>query len=177
MTAEIREQTGIDEILKAEGIEKEMEQLRMIASGRVMDVDLASDPADEHPPRYREYPRLGVDSYDAIPEDSAPYVPSEHVALQEANAAPRDAEQPEAVAMSAPDGEATRAPAPAGGPPEAGSRVRISTVPDVSVARSTSGARVPNDPFDKPTLAPETNDDLATAAGTDANVGRPGAGA
>jgi sec-independent protein translocase protein TatB len=179
LTVEIREQTGIDEILKGEGIEKEMEQLRMIASGRILDVDLASDPADEHPPRYREYPRMGVDSYDAIPEDTAPYVPAEA-----ANAAPAlastpasddpptealgDAGSQTATAADEPVAAATE-PAPGVRPTGAGgeqppSRVRVSTVPDAPVGRGPSRSYAGSDPFEKPFIEPETHDEPTNAA-------------
>ena len=152
LTVDIREQTGIDEILKGEGIEKEMEQLRMIASGRILDVDLASDPADDHPPRYREYPRMGVDGYDAIPEDTAPYVPAET-----ANAAPEATDQPAAAVET---GERTIAAKPAGAvgdePPP---RVRISTVPDAPLGRGPSRSVADRDPFAKPIIDPESKDE------------------
>ncbi len=183
LTVDIREQTGIDEILKGEGIEKEMEQLRMIASGRILDVDLASDPSDDHPPRYREYPRMGVDAYDAIPEDTAPYVPAEA-----ANAAPDEpAVEPPAAAATEPPAAASTEPAtsdepatsaepaiprekpaepakPAGAvgdePP---SRVRISTVPDTPVGRGPSRSFPGGDIFDKPVIDPETKDEPVAA--------------
>jgi sec-independent protein translocase protein TatB len=175
MTVEIREQTGIDEILRGEGIEKEMEQLRMIASGRILDVDLADDPADEHPPRYREYPRMGVDAYDAIPEDTAPYVP-----VEQSNAAPAaeaKTETPETPKDDSPTEEAATDEAVAGNErrnerknettneakgvaavgavgEDAGREVQTSTVKDAPAGLSRgsrrSSASLTNDSFDNP---------------------------
>ena len=156
LTVDIREQTGIDEILKGEGIEKEMEQLRMIASGRILDVDLASDPADDHPPRYREYPRMGVDAYDAIPEDTAPYVPAET-----ANAAPAEPEPapvpPPSEPPAAVDPSPPKPPGAVGDEPP--SRIRISTVPDAPIGRGPSRSFPGGDLFDKPFIDPETTDE------------------
>lgn len=189
LTVDIREQTGIDEILKGEGIEKEMEQLRMIASGRILDVDLASDPADDHPPRYREYPRMGVDSYDAIPEDTAPYVPAEtaNAAPEPDEAAPAaDAPAADATPPVDPPAAAEQAPAPAAQTPakpagalgeQPPSRVRISTVPDAPVGRGPSRSYAGGDPFDKPVFEPETKDDAPTIVGvrdaTDTSAEKP----
>lgn len=75
MTIDIREQTGIDEILKAEGIQREVEQLRALATGRILDVDLDDDLRRFNPPRWREYPRIGADSYGALADDETMYLP------------------------------------------------------------------------------------------------------
>ena len=73
MTVELREQSGIDEILRAEGIEKEVADLRRLATGRIMDVDYYEDEPKRPaalPPRSREYPAGGVDVYGALPDDA-----------------------------------------------------------------------------------------------------------
>ena len=73
MTLELREQSGIDEILRAEGIEKEVADLRRLATGRILDVDYYEDEVKRPaalPPRSREYPVNGVDAYGALPDDA-----------------------------------------------------------------------------------------------------------
>ena len=73
LTVELREQSGIDEILRAEGIEKEVADLRRLATGRIMDVDYYEDEVKRPPalpPRSREYPTGGVDVYGALPDDA-----------------------------------------------------------------------------------------------------------
>jgi sec-independent protein translocase protein TatB len=75
MTVELREQSGIDEILRAEGIEKEVSDLRKLATGRILDVDYYEDEPRRStepalPPRSKEYPVGGVDVYGAT-EDGA----------------------------------------------------------------------------------------------------------
>jgi sec-independent protein translocase protein TatB len=77
MTTQLREQSGIDEILRAEGIDRELQELRKLAQGRLLDVNL-DDVLDENlpaPPRWREYPPGGVDTFGALPEDARPYFP------------------------------------------------------------------------------------------------------
>jgi len=85
MTTEVRRQTGIDEILRQEGIQGGLAELRGIVRGDLaalhraatMPVPLAPDAVvDQHGDavefdRWREYPIEGPDSYGAIPEDLA----------------------------------------------------------------------------------------------------------
>lgn len=83
LTLDIREQSGIDDILRAEGIEREVAELRKLAQGRILDINL--DDSVEHlsdpkpnvlpPPVHREFPVGGVDTYGAPPEDADPYIP------------------------------------------------------------------------------------------------------
>lgn len=76
---DLREQSGIDEILRAEGLEKEVQELRKIAQGRILDVNLEDDLSVSKPvriappPRTREYPTGGPDTYGALPEDAGDY--------------------------------------------------------------------------------------------------------
>jgi len=81
LTTEIRQQSGIDDILRAEGIEREVAEIKKLATGRIMDIRLDDEPGVTHtvhvsPPRSREYPTYGPDSYDALSEDAEPYVPA-----------------------------------------------------------------------------------------------------
>jgi sec-independent protein translocase protein TatB len=101
---DLREQSGIDEILKAEGIEKEVGELRKIASGRILDINLDIDEEDEPPPapppRDKEYPPTGIDCYRAL-EDNDPYVvPAEEAPLAHGDLEdddPQTANQPESA--------------------------------------------------------------------------------
>jgi sec-independent protein translocase protein TatB len=71
MTTEVRAQTGIDEILKAEGIHGGLNELRQLTRGGVT----SAAPRHEDPyaqleiDATREYPPEGVDSYGALPDD------------------------------------------------------------------------------------------------------------
>lgn len=88
----LRDQSGIDEILQNENIHREVQDLQKLASGRILDIGLhdpfiptaaalsASPPeradlysSSRNPPRNREYPAGGPDAYGALPEDAAPY--------------------------------------------------------------------------------------------------------
>lgn len=73
----LREQSGIDEILKAEGIHREVAELQKLATGRILDINLEDEEPvrPNPPPRSREYPTVGVDAYGALPDDLAPYAP------------------------------------------------------------------------------------------------------
>src|SRR5690349_22201971 len=85
MTSEVRRQTGIDDILRQEGIQGGLSELRGIIRGdlaalhraAVTGAPLAPDAvvdgygeAVEYD-RWREYPVEGPDAYGAIPEDLA----------------------------------------------------------------------------------------------------------
>lgn len=72
MAMDIRAESGIDEILDAEGIRSELDNFRRLAAGEI--------PPDETPrvilpDREREYPRAGCDAYGALSEDIVPYSP------------------------------------------------------------------------------------------------------
>jgi sec-independent protein translocase protein TatB len=82
VATDLRQQSGIDEILQNEGIQREVQELQKLASGRIMDlgVDLEAPmrPRTEpttrrNPPRNREYPTEGADCFDALPDDAEPY--------------------------------------------------------------------------------------------------------
>jgi sec-independent protein translocase protein TatB len=86
MAGDLRQQSGIDDILRAEGIEREVRDLQKLATGRILELGIddpepdaspAVDPpmAFHLPPRSREYPEGGVDAADALPEDAADYAP------------------------------------------------------------------------------------------------------
>jgi sec-independent protein translocase protein TatB len=92
MAMEIRTESGIDEILDAEGIRSEIDNFRRLATGEIS----LDDPAPRRilPDREREYPGVGCDAYGALSEDIVPYVPSpaveERAAIESAQPAITD---------------------------------------------------------------------------------------
>ena len=91
MAMEIRTESGIDEILDAEGIRSELDTFRRLAAGEL--------PPDEPArpirlDREREYPTVGCDAYGALTEDLVPYTPppAENESTDE-SAPPAGAEQ------------------------------------------------------------------------------------
>jgi sec-independent protein translocase protein TatB len=77
LTSEVRAQTGIDDILRQEGIEGGLGELRSVLRGdlgvsqRTSRTRLAADPYPDamEIDRYREYPPEGADAYGALPDD------------------------------------------------------------------------------------------------------------
>ncbi len=113
VATDLREQSGIDEILRMEGLEREVQELRKIAQGRILDVNLEEEIASSPrrratpPPRSREYPTGGPDAYGALPEDTEDYAPTAS-ALPAPPAPTADDEAPaapEIPRLAAPDGE------------------------------------------------------------------------
>ena len=74
MAMEIRTESGIDEILDAEGIRSEIDNFRRLATGEIS-LDEPSRPTIL-PDRHREYPLVGSDAYGALSEEIVPYVPA-----------------------------------------------------------------------------------------------------
>ena len=94
MSSDLRNQSGIDEIIRDEGLREDLEALRSLRNmsrGRIVDTLVeqamkepkskslaaaaagsAVELAGEEPERKQEYPEIGADSYDALAEDS-PY--------------------------------------------------------------------------------------------------------
>lgn len=100
MSVDLRAQSGIDQLMREEGIDKSIREIRALSSVNVLDsleslaaptAVAAAAPAlkagapatfDRNAPeqeerveisREREYPQIGCDSYDALPDDAAPY--------------------------------------------------------------------------------------------------------
>ncbi len=103
MSVDLRAQSGIDQLMREEGIDKSLREIRALSGTNVLDslesltaaapvAIAATSPAikagapatfDRSPSepsaervevlREREYPRIGCDSYDALPDDAAPY--------------------------------------------------------------------------------------------------------
>jgi sec-independent protein translocase protein TatB len=72
MAMDIRAESGIDEILDAEGIRSEIDNFRRLAAG---DISLDEPARTVLPDREREYPVVGCDAYGALTEDLVPYTP------------------------------------------------------------------------------------------------------
>ena len=148
LTTEVRHQSGIDDVLRAEGFEGGLNELRSMMRGGVQ-VPSHSPPvrapvADTFvSDRSREYPTEGPDAYGALPEDLVAPPPG---ALPAAVAAPvpdqaalPEAAPPEPAAAPGPalPGTAPSAMAPRGAaapPPAASTAVDPSEVPPPGVA-------------------------------------------
>jgi sec-independent protein translocase protein TatB len=74
MAIDLRAESGIDEILDAEGIRTEIDNFRRLASGAIDPDQLSPNVV---PDREREYPRTGPDAYGAFSEDLVPYLAAE----------------------------------------------------------------------------------------------------
>jgi sec-independent protein translocase protein TatB len=168
LTTEVRHQSGIDDVLRAEGFEGGLNELRGMMRGGAA---IAHHPPPVRQPvvetfvadKSREYPVEGPDAYGALPEDL--YAPA---APPEALAAPADASPvaAEPVALPAaddpaalPGASATPAPAgqlaPAAGPPAAPAPAVLpptsppSTVPGAAAAAPESPAGTPRPEADR----------------------------
>ena len=96
MTTDLRSQSGIDDILRQEGLDEHIHQLRSLSRLNVVESLIAPVAAPgitpgaaptmdgtqtaqqvalqrNEPLREREYPLIGCDSYDALPDDATTY--------------------------------------------------------------------------------------------------------
>jgi sec-independent protein translocase protein TatB len=99
MSSDLRSQSGIDDLIRQEGLEKELSELRALSRVNVIDTFMtpaltgaaasaakpkpavpspapapkAAPPAPDEPSREREYPVIGCDAYDVLPDDALPY--------------------------------------------------------------------------------------------------------
>jgi len=92
MAADLRAQSGIDDVLRAEGLSDDIAEIRKLARGeldqvtRAARIDMPLVPAQSPPPkdpyvgddsfpihREREYPREGADAYRALPDTAIVY--------------------------------------------------------------------------------------------------------
>jgi len=104
MSTDLRAQSGIDQLLRDEGIDRSIQEIRALSNVNVLDgleklavpaatakagvpspaaaaaaavtAAVAAPPHGEEPvviSREREYPLVGCDAYDALPDDAAPY--------------------------------------------------------------------------------------------------------
>jgi sec-independent protein translocase protein TatB len=96
LTSEVRAQTGIDDILRQEGIDGGLGELRGMLRGdlgvsqRTSRTRSAGDPYPDaiEIDRYREYPPEGPDAYGALPDDLVDDgVDQQHLPVADASAA------------------------------------------------------------------------------------------
>ena len=81
MVSDVRTQSGLDDVLRHEGITKDIHEIRKLARGEFGDLqhairaDAPTRPAAETSTQdvEREYPSEGVDAYGALPEASGVY--------------------------------------------------------------------------------------------------------
>ena len=126
MTSEVRRQTGIDEMLRHEGLEGGLTELRSLVRGDLGSVGRGASAGartagavgvvDAHGEaveydRQREYPVEGPDCYGAIPEDLAEALDAPPPGATLATPAAPETAAPETAAPEA------AAPEAAGGPP------------------------------------------------------------
>jgi sec-independent protein translocase protein TatB len=78
LVADVRAQSGIDDVLQSEGLTKELSEIRRLAQGDFRDLPppppARAEPLGDVPiVREREYPREGPDSYGALPDSAVVY--------------------------------------------------------------------------------------------------------
>lgn len=97
MSTELRTQSGIDDLIRQEGIEREIQEIRSLSRVNIVDTLMApalapavvsqhtpaapkpAAPAPAPPPeplREREYPLIGCDAYGALADDAPPPPPA-----------------------------------------------------------------------------------------------------
>jgi sec-independent protein translocase protein TatB len=130
LTTEVRYQSGIDDVLRAEGLDGGLNELRGLMrgglSGSVLShATAATQPSSstnsahranlDHfiPDKSREYPPEGADAYGALPEDLLPGAPAAPIADAADAADPAAAPLPAAAPAVAPEA-ASGAERPAG---------------------------------------------------------------
>lgn len=103
MSHDLRSQSGIDELIRLEGLEREVQELRALSRMNVVETLISPTVAAVpqaapssfkalenkriEPLREREYPLIGCDAGEALPDDAIPYTPEEtHSADAEAEA-------------------------------------------------------------------------------------------
>ena len=90
---DLRSQSGIDDLIRQEGLEQHLTELRSLSRMNVVDTLIAPVAAGAAAPmvprpavgalarrraeplREREYPVVGCDAYGALPDDALPYIP------------------------------------------------------------------------------------------------------
>jgi sec-independent protein translocase protein TatB len=136
MSTDLRSQSGIDDLIRQEGLEQHITELRSLSRMNVVDTLIAPAIAGSSAPmaprpamgalprkrseplREREYPLVGCDAYGALPDDAMPYIPPKphaEVADVPVNEPAGAAPAPGAAAADAPAVAATEDAAPAAG--------------------------------------------------------------
>jgi sec-independent protein translocase protein TatB len=122
MSTELRAQSGIDDLIRQEGLEREIQEIRSLSRVNIVDTLMAPaigatavqaptpKPAPKavpvlppEPLREREYPLIGCDAYGALADDVEPPPPPE---------TPSPASKPAPALEAAPEAAPTPAPAP-----------------------------------------------------------------
>ncbi len=102
MASDMRAQSGIDEVLRTEGISKDLNEIRRLARGDLLDAQPFAPREELHAEggivivREREYPREGPDAYGALPEGAVVYdkkLPPSSLASDPLYASPPEAPQ------------------------------------------------------------------------------------
>jgi sec-independent protein translocase protein TatB len=117
LTTEVRNQSGIDDVLRSEGLEGGLNELRGLVRGGLSGSVLSHSPMQptrsvvpDHfaPDKSREYPVEGSDAYGALPEDLLPSnsAPAAPAAALASPAAEPLALAPEEAPVPSPEGPA-----------------------------------------------------------------------
>jgi sec-independent protein translocase protein TatB len=84
MAADLRAQSGIDDVLRGEGLSESVQEIRKLARGEIADLDrsvrydgaeakLENQAVETRALRDREYPRDGADAFGALPDTALVY--------------------------------------------------------------------------------------------------------
>ncbi len=84
MAADLRAQSGIDDVLRGEGLSESVQEIRKLARGEIADLDrsvrydgaearLENKAVETRALRDREYPRDGADAFGALPDTALVY--------------------------------------------------------------------------------------------------------
>jgi sec-independent protein translocase protein TatB len=84
MAADLRQQSGIDDVLRTEGLAESVQEIRKLARGELGDIErsikydgseakLEARAVEVRAMRDREYPRDGADAYGALPDTALVY--------------------------------------------------------------------------------------------------------
>jgi sec-independent protein translocase protein TatB len=131
MSTELRAQSGIDDLIRQEGLEREIQEIRSLSRVNIVDTLMAPaigatavqaptpKPAPKavpvlppEPLREREYPLIGCDAYGALADDVEPPPPPE-TPSPASRPAPTLEAAPEAAPAPAPEAAPASTPAPA----------------------------------------------------------------
>jgi len=117
MSTDLRQQSGIDEIIEDEGLREDLQAIRSLSRGNVVEnfVNQATRPTSNRraagepvptedlripggppPPPDQEYPPEGCDAYGALPDDDPAYGKDEEGTSSRADQATPDAQRPAA---------------------------------------------------------------------------------
>ena len=144
MAADLRRQSGIDDVLHGEGIAEDINEIKKLARGQISDIKRAAtvpmaaavdenedyDVVDIALAREREYPREGPDGYGALPDTT--YFPEEELKTSDLA---RDA----LYLVGDPDAELPPHEPPAGEPEDPTDADPAASANDSDAAKDASG--------------------------------------